>query len=483
MVIPVDFFPAFLNLRDRRVLVVGGGDIALRKIRLLCSAGAIVDIIAERASDAVTSFAEEHGHQIQTRRFRADDVAGHWLVVSATGDAEVERQVFAAATAAGIFCNGVDDIANCSYITPAIVDRSPIVIAISSGGAAPVLARKLRSQIELMIPVGLSRLADLAARWRSRVTNKLTDLLSRRRFWEALFDGPIVDHAVAGNEALAEQQLLRLLENTASQQPGQAWLVGAGPGDPQLLTVRAVQILQMADVILHDRLVSPEVLAMARRDADLISVGKAPGCSMNSQEAINARLVELVRSGKRVCRLKGGDPFIFGRGGEEMLALADAGFACEVVPGVTAAAGCAASAGIPLTHRGLSQSVAFVTAHGQDSIDNLDWAALARDRQTLAFYMAVSRFSDLMNRLIDNGRTADTPIAIIENGTTPAQRVIRGTLGQLTMLSAAHKVAAPAMLIVGEVAAIAADPVSTSSQAVENCATPESINNQKRVTQ
>ena len=450
----MDYFPAFLDLRDRSCLVVGGGDIALRKSRLLSSAGAVITIVAPDFSAALRSLAVANGHHLVARDFRPSDVLGHWLIVSATGVAEVEQAVYGHATDAGIFCNGVDDIKNCSYITPAIVDRGAVVVAISSGGAAPVLARKLREQIEMMLPAGISTLAALARDWRDRVSERLGDLLSRRRFWESVFDGPIASDAIAGDRAAAEASLRQRLDESTSEQKGEAWLVGAGPGDPGLLTVRALQIMQTADVILHDRLVSPEVLAMARRDADQISVGKTPGCAANSQEEINALLVDLVSAGKRVCRLKGGDPFIFGRGGEEAEALQKAGLPYQVIPGITSAAGCAASAGIPLTHRDLSQSVAFVTAHGKNSVDNLDWAALARDKQTLAFYMAVRRFADLMNNLIEHGRSADTPIAIIEKGTTPQQRVIRGTLGQLTLLAEAHRVTAPAMLIVGEVAAL-----------------------------
>jgi uroporphyrin-III C-methyltransferase/precorrin-2 dehydrogenase/sirohydrochlorin ferrochelatase len=385
----------------------------------------------------------------------------------------VERSVYEFATDAGIFCNGVDDVANCSYITPAIVDRSPIVVAISSGGAAPVLARKLREQIELLLPTGLSRLAVLARQWRVRVGKRLGDLLSRRRFWESVFDGPAASHAIAGDIAAAEATMTELLEDSPAVQAGEAWLVGAGPGDPGLLTIRALQVMQTADVILHDRLVSEGVLDMARRDADLISVGKTPGCHANSQEEINALLVNLVGSGKRVCRLKGGDPFIFGRGGEEAEALSDAGLSYQVVPGITAAAGCAAYSGIPLTHRNVSQSVTFVTAHGKNSVDELDWAALARNKQTLAFYMAVQRFPDLMNNLISNGRSVDTPIAIIEKGTTPEQRVIRGTLGQLTLLADAHRVAAPAMLIVGEVAALGGAEQYSAPQSRQIYAKPE----------
>ena len=469
----MDYFPAFLDLRNRSCLIVGGGAVAERKFRLLASAGAVITVVAPDISAAITYLSAGSGHRLLRREFQPADVARHWLVVSATGNPAVERAVYRSATKAGIFCNGVDDVENCSYITPAIVDRSPVIVAISSGGAAPVLARQLRAQIELLLPAGIARLARLARDWRERASNRFSDLLSRRRFWESVFDGPAASMAIAGDIAGAEAEMGKLLRTSGSGQSGEAWLVGAGPGDPGLLTIRALQILETADVILHDRLVSDEVLGLARRDADRISVGKTPGCRANSQEEINALLVSLVRAGKRVCRLKGGDPFIFGRGGEEAEALKSAGLRYQVIPGITAAAGCAAYSGIPLTHRDLSQSVALVTAHGKDSVDSLDWPALARERQTLAFYMAVQRFPDLMNHLIDNGRSADTPVAIIENGTTPRQRVIRGTLGQLTLLAEANKVAAPAMLIVGEVAALGAELPAAMPHFSQNYAKPD----------
>lgn len=469
----MDYFPAFLQLRGRPCLVVGGGSIALRKAQLLSSAGARLNIVAPRICDDLHAFALENDHSVRPRRFRPDDVNGHWLVVSATGDPDVDAAVFRHASDRGVFCNSVDDIASCSYITPAIVDRSPIVIAISSGGAAPVLARKLRAQIETLIPNGIGNLARLAKSWRNKVRERLRLLLDRRRFWEAVFEGPIASAAIAGDIAAAEKSMAALLDDERAGHQGEAWLVGAGPGDPGLLTLSALQSLQTADVVLHDRLVSTEVLQLARRDAELISVGKVPGCRENSQEEINRLLVDLVASGKRVCRLKGGDPFIFGRGGEEAEALQAAGLAFHVVPGITAAAGCAAYAGIPLTHRDFSQSVAFVTAHGKDSVDKLDWSSLARDKQTLAFYMAVRRFGDVMNNLIGHGRSADTPVAIIENGTTKDQRVFRGTLGQLTLLAEAHRIMAPAMLIVGEVAALGDEKGGTQSLALSIGFSPE----------
>lgn len=452
----MDYFPAFLDLKGRRCLIVGGGDVALRKARLLVSAGANPNIVAPETSSAMAEFVAKHGLDLAARRFRATDLDDRWLVISATGDTSVERAVFEAASARGIFCNSVDDKANGSYITPAIVDRSPIVVAISSGGSAPVLARQLRARIETLLPADFGRLASLARDWRTRVAGRIESLLGRRRFWEAVFDGSVRDHAIGGYIDKAEQEMARLLTNFEGRsiEEGEAWLVGAGPGDPDLLTVRALQIMQAADVIMHDRLVSDEILALARRDADLISVGKDPGDRVNTQQRINETLVKLVREGKRVCRLKGGDPFIFARGGEELEALEAAGLTAEVVPGITAAAGCAAAAGIPLTHRDMSQSVAFVAAHGKDSVDDLDWSSLARDRQTLVFYMAVRRFAELMNNLICHGRPSDTPIAIIERGTLPTQRVTKGRLGQLTLLAEAQRISAPAILIVGEVASL-----------------------------
>ena len=463
----MDYFPAFLNLQGRQCLIVGGGDVALRKARLLLAAGAVISVIAPETSWALTAFLEKNSLRLVRRKFRASDVDGNWLVVSATGDPTVERAVYDASSAAGVFCNGVDDKSNCSYITPAIVDRSPIIIAVSSAGTAPVLARRLRARIEMLLPKHLGRLADLAGRWRTSVSERIKGLPGRRRFWEAAFEGPVTAYAIGGHVDKAEKEMAKLLFDfeTRSPRPGEAWLVGAGPGDPELLTVRAVQVMQTADVILHDRLVSDEVLALARRDVELISVGKLPGCRANSQHETNQLLVSLVRAGKRVCRLKGGDPFIFARGGEEFEALRAAGLRCEVVPGITAAAGCAAAAGIPLTHRDVSQSVVFVAAHGKDSVDRLDWPSLARDRQTLVFYMAVRRFPELMSNLIRHGRPAGTPIAIIERGTLPDQRVVHGRLGQLVLLADAQRITAPAMLIVGEVAALGN---STTADIVES---------------
>ncbi len=451
----MDYFPAFLKLDDKPCLLVGGGAVAARKAKALLAAGATLTIVSPEVVPAIDEMlAVSKRARLISRRFEASDVVGNWLVVSATSDALVEQEVATASEAHRVFCNAVDKRQNCSFITPAIVDRSPLLVAVSSGGHAPVLARKIRARIESMLPATTGELASLAGRWRARVALRYGDFRSRLRFWDSFFDGPIASEMLSGRGGNVDGLVADLLSRDVEDElaSGEAWLVGAGPGDSGLLTLRALQILQSADVILHDRLVSSDILALARRDAALIGVGKTPGCKVNSQEEINELLVRLVRDGKRVCRLKGGDPFIFGRGGEEAEALQESGLPWQVVPGITAAAACAAYAGIPLTHRDMAQSVVLLTAHGKNSVDRLDWASLARERQTLAVYMGVSRFRQLMRQLIRHGRAADTPVAIIERGTTPQQRVIRGTLGQLTLLAEAHRVEAPAMLIIGEVA-------------------------------
>jgi len=467
----MDYFPAFLQLHGKRCLLIGGGDVATRKARLLINAGALLTIVASEINQTLVKACDKADVTFQRRAFRDDDVRGHWLVVAATDDKHVQAAVADAAGRAGVFCNCVDDLESSSYITPAIVDRGPVVVAVTSSGKAPVLARSIRARIESMLPTATGDLARLAGRWRERVSARIKDAFSRRRFWETFFAGPVSSAVYRGDPDAANRESAELMHRVSGGPPGrgEVWLVGAGPGDPDLLTLRALQVLQSADAILHDRLVSDDVLALARRDAERIAVGKIPGCRQNNQERINSLLIELAASGKRVCRLKGGDPFIFGRGGEEFDAVTGAGYSCHVVPGITAAAGCAASAAIPLTHRDAAQSVVFVTAHGKDSLDRLEWRSLARDRQTIAFYMGVRRFSEISEQLIAHGRSASTPIAIIENGTTPQQRVVRGRLGQLVSVATTHRIKAPSMLIIGKVAELRDESVQRkSSTSVEH---------------
>jgi len=349
----------------------------------------------------------------------------------------------------------VDDSALCSFHVPAVIDRAPLTIAISSGGDAPMLARLLRERLETLLDHSLGALASLAAKLRKRIRLRYPDLAGRRSFYEDLFTGPVARLLRQGQPDRALEAAEHLLASTPARTAGSVVLVGAGPGDPGLLTLRALRALNEADVILHDRLVSAEVLDLARRDADRIEVAKQAGNHHTTQDGIHALLLEHARAGKRVVRLKGGDPFVFGRGGEELEFLRDHGIPYEVVPGITAAVACAAYAGIPLTHRDHAQSVRFVTAHCRSSMDTLDWPALAQERQTLAVYMGVGELPTLQANLIAHGRAASTPFALIENGSRADQRVVTGTLAQLAEWATTHAVRSPALLILGEVAALA----------------------------
>ena len=449
------YFPLFADLRGRRVLVVGGGEVAERKVRLLVEAGADVQVVSPELSPWLASRERGSVTWIATQ-FDTSQLAGVVLVVAATNDAAVNAQVSEAARAANVFANVVDDAERSSVIVPAIVDRSPLVIAISSGGVAPVLARLVRERIEVLVDGSFGTLAAMLERWRSRIKAALPDISRRRRFYESLVRGDVARSVRDGREADAERSLERLLAVRDQPFAGSVTLVGAGPGDPGLLTLNALRALQQADVILHDRLVSEEVLALARRDATRICVGKEAGGHSTSQQRIHEIMLEHARLGRHVVRLKGGDPFIFGRGGEELEFLVAHGIAFDVVPGITAAVACGAYAGVPLTHRDHAQSVRFVTAHCGESLDTLDWAALAQERQTLALYMGVSAMRTIGNQLTAYGRAASTPVAVIESGSRLDQRVTLARLDELGDLAARGDVRSPALLIVGEVAALAA---------------------------
>jgi uroporphyrin-III C-methyltransferase/precorrin-2 dehydrogenase/sirohydrochlorin ferrochelatase len=390
--------------------------------------------------------AEFHEHQLE----------GATLVVAATSDGALNERVASAARARHLLCNVVDDAERSSFIVPAVVDRSPLVIAISSGGAAPVLARLARERIETLFDESFGALARLLADWRGRIKRTLPEVAARRRFYERVVRGRVAGLARSRRPDEAGQEIGRLLAEPAQPARGSVVLVGAGPGDPGLLTLNALRALQEADVILHDRLVSDAVLGLARRDAERIPVGKAAGAHSVPQSRIHELLVEHARAGRRVVRLKGGDPFVFGRGGEELDVLERHGIPFEVVPGITAAVGCAAYAGIPLTHRDHSQSVRFVTAHCGESVDTIDWASLARPRQTLAIYMGVAALGRIAGQLLAHGCEATTPVAIVENGSRPDQRVTLTTLADLDDVARRAAIQSPALLIVGEVAALAA---------------------------
>ena len=452
----MDYLPIFLRVAGRPALVVGGGEVALRKIELLRKAGAQVLVVAPELCPAAQEMAQAGEFTHLRQAYSETLLENRVLVVAATGDRALNARILAEAQARRIPVNVVDDAALCSFVTPSIVDRSPVMIAISSGGSAPVLARLLRARLEALIPAAYGRLADLAAQFRARVKIALPNPERRRRFWEAVFAGPIAENLFAGRKARAEEELAATLEQAArdgSDPPqGEVYLVGGGPGDPDLLTLRALRLMQQADVVLYDHLVSPALLELVRRDAQQIGVGKQANRHTKPQEEINALLVRLAREGRRVLRLKGGDPFVFGRGGEEIEHLAEAGIPFQVVPGITAANGCGAYAGIPLTHRDHAQSVCFVTAHLQkDGGVRLDWDKLVVPKQTLVVYMGLKALPIVCERLRAAGMPADMPAALVEEGTTAQQRVIAGTVGDLPARAQAAQVSGASLAIIGTV--------------------------------
>lgn len=448
-------YPLFADLSRRAVLVVGGGAVAERKVAALLGAQAQVTVNAPTLTPQLQRWAASGRIAHRPEEFREAWLERVWLVVAATSDAELNRLIASFAELRRIFVNVVDDAALSSFHVPAVVERAPLTVAISSGGAAPMLSRLLRERLEATLDHSLGALATLAARLRRRIRLRHPQPAARRRFYEELFAGPVAALLRQGRPDEARRAAEQALAAPTPERAGSVVLVGAGPGDPGLLTLRALRALNEADVILHDRLVGAEVLALARRDAERIEVGKQAGHHHTSQDGIHALLLEHAQAGRRVVRLKGGDPFVFGRGGEELEFLRAHGIPYEVVPGVTAALACAAHAGVPLTHRDRAQSVRFVTAHCRDSRDSLDWAALAQERQTLAIYMGVAGLDRLQARLIAHGRAPSTPFALVENGARPEQRVVTGTLAQLAERAALHAVRSPALLIVGEVAVLA----------------------------
>ncbi|MFA5493815.1 MAG: siroheme synthase CysG [Porticoccaceae bacterium] len=450
----MDYLPLFHNLQGRKCLVVGGGETALRKVRPLLEAGARVKVVAPEIRDSLRELADSGAIQVACKTFHPDDMAGVALVVAATSDAQVNLQVSRWARERDILVNVVDNPALCSVIFPAIIDRSPVQIAVSTGGSGPVLARLLRGRLEAMLPGNFGNLARLAARFRARVKEKIPGENERRAFWEDLFEGRIAELVLADREREAEAALEAVLDGAQGQSPGEVYLVGGGPGDPDLLTFRALRLMQRADIVLYDRLVSKDVLNLVRRDAERIYVGKTAGDHPVTQDNINRKLVEFARQGHRVLRLKGGDPFIFGRGGEEIEHLAEHGVPFQVVPGITAASGCASYAGIPLTHRDHAQSVRFIAGHRQDDQLNLPWRELAAPGQTLVFYMGLNGLETICNQLVAHGMGADMPAALIEKGTTARQRVFVGTLADLPQKVRDGGARAPTLIIVGRVVSL-----------------------------
>ena len=447
----MDYLPVFQKVKGRLCLVVGGGSIGTRKAGVLLEAGAKVRVVAPQIDDELKSKANV---EAVVARFEEKHLDGVMLVIAATNDRAVNKQVSELAQARNIPVNAVDDPELCSFIMPAIMDRSPLMVAFSSGGASPVLTRMMRGKLETVIPQNYSRLAAFAERFRELVKAKVTNPAKRRIFWENALDGVVAEKVLTGDESSAEAMLQKMLENEDNIVRGEVYLVGAGPGDPDLLTFRALRLMQKADVVVYDNLVSKPIVDMTRRDADRIFVGKKRNDHTLQQEEINLLLVRLAKEGKRVLRLKGGDPFIFGRGGEEIETLAAEGIPFQVVPGITAASGVASYAGIPLTHRDYAQSCVFVTGHLKDGTMNLDWEQLARPKQTVVVYMGLHGLDTLCSKLVEHGLPDTTPIAIVQQGTTQNQRVFTGTLATLPGIAEREKPQAPTLIIVGGVVSL-----------------------------
>ena len=449
----MDYLPLFAKVSNKPILLVGGGEVALRKARLLLEAGARLTVVAPQLHEELQELADAGVLHYLNDEFSVEQLAEQRLVIAATDDEAVNAAVAAAADAAGLWVNVVDDPARSSFIFPSIIDRSPIMVAVSSGGAAPVLARLLRERLEALLPSHLGALARLSGELRSKVKSAFDSISERRRYWERAFaSSRLAALLQSGDEAGGRAWLADELAQS-EQQGGEIVLVGAGPGDAGLLTLKGLQQIQQAEVVLYDQLVSPEVLNLIRRDAERISVGKRAGAHSVPQHEINELLVEHARAGKRVVRLKGGDPFMFGRGAEELEVAKAAGIPFSVVPGITAAAGATAYAGIPLTHRDHAQSAVFITGHCQKDGQEADWPALAASNQTLVIYMGLISSPVIQEKLLAHGRAPQTPVALIERGTQPSQRVIRGTLDQLPEL--AIGVESPALIMVGSVVTLA----------------------------
>ncbi len=445
------YFPLFADLTHKPVLIVGGGLVAERKVAALLKSGAQVQLVAAKLNSGIQIWVDQGLVSWLAAEFSPEQIDAVWLVIAATDDQALNQRVFLAAEARHRLVNVVDDPTLCRFITPAVIDRGPIQVAISSGGTAPVLARQWRARLEAMLPQHLGSMASIAGTWRSRVKDSIKGFNERRYFWEKLFKGPFEQAARSGQPDLAESLLKAQLEGHESS-GGEVQLVGAGPGDAGLLTLKGLQAIQNADVVLYDALVGPDILNLIRRDADKIPVGKRAGGHQVAQHETNQLLLGYALAGKKVVRLKGGDPFVFGRGGEELEVLAKAGIPFEVVPGITAALGATAYAGIPLTHRDHAQTALFITGHCRPDGHELDWSTLARGRQTLVVYMGTMKAADISTALIQYGRSAETPVAIISNGTLPTQQTQVGILANLADL--AEQATTPALIVIGEVVAL-----------------------------
>lgn len=451
----MEHLPIFLDIKGKRTLIVGNGVIAARKADLLLRAGSDLTIVSAELGDELTTLAGTYDFTHRQGELNAEDLSGCVVAFGCSEDDSINENLRKLATSAGVMVNVPDTTESCDFIMPAIVDRSPLLVAISSGGSSPLLVRMLKARFETSIPAAYGRLAEFAGSYRDKIKTLIPNGTRRRRFWEAMVSGPIAEHLFSNQieqaTTLMDRQLGEAAVSGDKPPPGEVYLVGTGPGDPDLLTFRALRLMQQTDVVLYDRLIGEGMLNLVRRDAERIYVGKLKDNHTVAQEDISKMLIRLAKEGKRVLRLKGGDPFVFGRGGEEIEALSENGIAFQVIPGVTAANGCAAYAGIPLTHRDHAQSCVFVTGHEKDGQLKLNWKSLIQPRQTVVLYMGLSSLGAITSGFLENGAAPDLPAAVIENGTRTGQRVITGTLESLLQKTTEAEIKSPALIIVGSV--------------------------------
>ena len=450
----MDIFPISLKLQQQPCLIVGGGHIAYRKAVLLAKAHAVIHVLSPEIDANLLALVNQTQGQYISQKFdSARSMRNFRLVIAATNDKAVNQAVFEVCEAENVLVNSVDDPPHCRFMVPAIIDRSPLIVSVASNGTSPVLSRQIRTQLESSIPHGMGKLAEFSGKWRPTVKTKIENPDERRIFWEDLYASPLKEQVFNDNIAAADQLIQQAL-NEWQKPKGEVYLVGAGPGDPELLTLKALRLMQQADVVIYDRLVSGPIMDLCRRDAEKIYVGKARSNHAVPQDGINALLVKYASEGKRVCRLKGGDPFIFGRGGEEIQELFAAGVAFQVVPGITAASGCSAYAGIPLTHRDYAQSVRFLTGHLKEGSPELPWNELVYQNQTLVLYMGLVGLEKICEKLIAHGQRPDMPVALVSKGTTPEQKVVVGTLADIASKVADHQIQAPTLTIIGDVVSL-----------------------------
>jgi uroporphyrin-III C-methyltransferase / precorrin-2 dehydrogenase / sirohydrochlorin ferrochelatase len=449
-------FPIFVKLQDRPCLVVGGGPVAARKTQQLLAAGAKVSVVAPEIEPSLKALKQSEKIRHIKQEYDEQSLQGMELVIAATDDSKLNNGVAEQAKKKNILVNVVDNPRSGTFIMPSVIDRSPVIVAVSTGGASPVLARLLRARLETLIPSSYGKLAALISRFRDKVKQQYPKIQQRRRFWEHILQGPVAEMLYAGQEKSALKLLEKQLEQDMPdiESKGEVYLVGGGPGDPDLLTFRALRLMQQADIVLYDRLVAPAIVELVRKDAERIYVGKERSKHALPQNEINQLLVDLAKQGKRVLRLKGGDPFIFGRGGEEIDLLSENNIPFQIVPGITAASGCASYAGIPLTHRDYAQSCVFITGHLKDGTSDLNWSALVQPQQTLAVYMGTHGLETLSRELIIHGLAESTPAAIVQQGTTSDQHVYITTLKDLPSIPEKFEVKPPSMIIIGEVVSL-----------------------------